>query len=61
MGPALQSAAVIESYEMRAVVLSMTFFFLLFGSYSVIKPIRDAVGTVYAHGQIRGCSPARSS
>jgi ATP:ADP antiporter, AAA family len=48
-----KSAAVIEPYEMRAVVLSMTFFFLLFGSYSVIKPIRDAMGTVYGIDRIQ--------
>jgi ATP:ADP antiporter, AAA family len=28
-------------------VLSMLYFFLLFGSYSVVKPVRDAMGTVY--------------
>lgn len=49
----VKSAAVIEQYEMRAVVLSMTFFFLLFGSYSVIKPIRDAMGTVYGMDRIQ--------
>lgn len=38
---------------MRAVVLSMTFFFLLFGSYSVIKPVRDAMGTVYGMDNIQ--------
>jgi AAA family ATP:ADP antiporter len=43
----LKSAAVIEEQELRAVVLSMLFFFFLFGSYSIIKPVRDAMGTVY--------------
>jgi AAA family ATP:ADP antiporter len=42
-----KSAAVIETQELRAAVLSMLFFFFLFGSYSVIKPVRDAMGTVY--------------
>ena len=42
-----KSAAVIEAQELRAVVLSMLFFFFLFGSYSIIKPVRDAMGTVY--------------
>ncbi len=28
-------------------MLSMLYFFFLFGSYSVIKPVRDAMGTVY--------------
>jgi AAA family ATP:ADP antiporter len=39
--------AVIEHFELRAVILSMLYFFFLFGSYSVIKPVRDAIGTVY--------------
>ena len=48
-----KSAAVIEAFEMRAVVLSMVFFFLLFGSYSVVKPVRDAMGTVYGMANIQ--------
>jgi AAA family ATP:ADP antiporter len=48
-----KSAAVIESFEMRAVVLSMVFFFLLFGSYSIVKPVRDAMGTVYGMANIQ--------
>ena len=28
-------------------LLSMLYFLFLFGSYSVIKPVRDAMGTVY--------------
>ena len=28
-------------------MLSMLYFLFLFGSYSVIKPVRDAMGTVY--------------
>src|SRR5450755_3608349 len=43
----LKSVAAIEPYEVRAVTLSMLYFFFLFGSYSVIKPVRDAMGTVY--------------
>ncbi len=39
--------AAVERYELRAVILSMLYFFFLFGSYSVIKPVRDAMGTVY--------------
>ena len=39
--------AAVEPYELRAVTLSMLYFFFLFGSYSVIKPVRDAMGTVY--------------
>ncbi|MEJ0085322.1 MAG: Npt1/Npt2 family nucleotide transporter [Pseudomonadota bacterium] len=48
-----KSAAVIEPYEMRAVILSMVFFFLLFGSYSIVKPVRDAMGTVYGMANIQ--------
>ena len=48
-----KSAAVIEPFEMRAVILSMLFFFLLFGSYSIVKPVRDAMGTVYGMANIQ--------
>ncbi len=48
-----KSAATIEPTEMRAVVLSMVFFFLLFGSYSIVKPVRDAMGTVYGMANIQ--------
>jgi ATP:ADP antiporter, AAA family len=44
---ALKVLAAVEPYEVRAVVLSMFYFFFLFGSYSVVKPVRDAMGTVY--------------
>ncbi len=37
----------VESHETRAVTLSVMYFFFLFGSYSLIKPVRDAMGTVY--------------
>jgi AAA family ATP:ADP antiporter len=43
----LKSVAVVEPYEVKAVILSMLYFFFLFGSYSVVKPVRDAMGTVY--------------
>jgi len=49
----LRSAAVIEPYEMRAVLLSMLYFFFLFGSYSIVKPVRDAMGTVYGINRIQ--------
>jgi AAA family ATP:ADP antiporter len=42
-----KSVAVVEPYEVKAVSLSMLYFFFLFGSYSVVKPVRDAMGTVY--------------
>jgi AAA family ATP:ADP antiporter len=48
-----KSAAIIEPYEMRAVILSMVFFLLLFGSYSIVKPVRDAMGTVYGMENIQ--------
>jgi AAA family ATP:ADP antiporter len=43
----LKSMAAVEPSEVRAVVLSMVFGLLLFGSYSVVKPVRDTMGTVY--------------
>jgi AAA family ATP:ADP antiporter len=48
-----KSVAAVEPYEVRAVILSMLYFFFLFGSYSVVKPVRDAMGTIYgvAHYQ----------
>ncbi len=39
--------AAVEPIELPAVILSMLYFFFLFGSYSVIKPVRDTMGTVY--------------
>src|ERR1700722_11864558 len=48
-----KSAAVIEPIEMRAVLLSMSYFFFLFGSYSIVKPVRDAMGTVYGMSHIQ--------
>jgi AAA family ATP:ADP antiporter len=42
-----KSLAGVEPHELNAVVLSMLYFLFLFGSYSVIKPVRDAMGTVY--------------
>jgi AAA family ATP:ADP antiporter len=44
---AFKSVAAVEPFELRAVILSMLYFFFLFGSYSVVKPVRDAMGTVY--------------
>jgi AAA family ATP:ADP antiporter len=42
-----KSLAGVEPHELSAVMLSMLYFLFLFGSYSVIKPVRDAMGTVY--------------
>lgn len=41
------SAAVIEPYEMKAVILSFLYFAVLMASYFVLRPVRDAMGTVY--------------
>ena len=49
----LRAAAAIEPYELKAVILSMLYFFFLFGSYSVVKPVRDAMGTVYGMDRIQ--------
>ena len=43
----LKSLSGVEPHELSAVMLSMLYFLFLFGSYSVIKPVRDAMGTVY--------------
>jgi len=37
----------IEPFELKVVLLSMLYLFFLFGSYSVVKPVRDTMGTVY--------------
>lgn len=42
-----QSAVTLQNHELKAVGLSALYFFLLFGSYSVVKPMRDAMGTMY--------------
>lgn len=49
----LKSAAAVEPFEVRAVVLSMLFGLLLFASYSVIKPVRDTMGTVWGVAHIQ--------
>lgn len=50
---ALKRLAAIESYEVKVVALSLLYFFCLFGSYSVLKPVRDAMGTVYGMKHIQ--------
>src|ERR1700730_10430381 len=47
LGRLFKSVAAVEPYEVKAVSLSIFYFFFLFGSYSVVKPVRDAMGTVY--------------
>ena len=43
----LNKAAEIRPYEVRAVTLSFAYFFFLLGSYYILRPLRDAMGTVY--------------
>jgi AAA family ATP:ADP antiporter len=43
----IKAAALIEPHEMRAVVISFLYFFFLLGSYYILRPMRDAMGTVY--------------
>jgi len=44
---AVKAMALIEAHEMRAVVISFLYFFFLLGSYYILRPMRDAMGTVY--------------
>ncbi|HUK01696.1 MAG TPA: Npt1/Npt2 family nucleotide transporter [Steroidobacteraceae bacterium] len=48
-----KALAAVEPFELKAVILSMLYFFFLFGSYSVVKPVRDAMGTVYGMSHIQ--------
>jgi len=43
----------VAPHESRAVALSVLYFFLLFGSYSLVKPVRDAMGTVYGVSRLQ--------
>jgi AAA family ATP:ADP antiporter len=52
-GRVLRALAAIEPHELKAVVLSLLYFFLLFASYSIVKPVRDAMGTVYGINRIQ--------
>ena len=47
LGRIFKSLAAVEPFELKAVTLSLLYGFFLFGSYSVIKPVRDTMGTVY--------------
>ena len=44
---ALKAIANVEPEETTAVVVSFVYFALLMGSYFVVRPVRDAMGTVY--------------
>jgi AAA family ATP:ADP antiporter len=48
-----KSLAAIEPHEVKAVLLSLLYFFFLFGAYSIVKPVRDAMGTVYGMAHIQ--------
>jgi AAA family ATP:ADP antiporter len=48
-----KTLAAVEPAEIKAVTLSLLYFFFLFGSYSVLKPVRDAMGTVYGMAHIQ--------
>ena len=43
----LKTVAKVEPDEVKAVVVSFVYFALLMGSYFVVRPVRDAMGTVY--------------
>src|SRR2546426_8199124 len=43
----LAPATHIKPHEVRAVALAFGFFFFLLGSYYMLRPVRDAMGTVY--------------
>jgi AAA family ATP:ADP antiporter len=46
-------ATAVEPYEARAVGLSFAYFFFLLGSYYILRPVRDAMGTVYGVEQLQ--------
>ncbi len=48
-----KSLAAVEPHEVKAVLLSLLYFFFLFGAYSIVKPVRDAMGTVYGMANIQ--------
>ena len=43
----LKTVAKVEPAEVKAVVVSFVYFALLMGSYFIVRPVRDAMGTVY--------------
>jgi len=42
-----KSAAKVEPYEIKAVVLGFLYYFFLLGSYYILRPVRDAMGITY--------------
>lgn len=47
-----RSAAAVEPEELRPAGMAALCFFLVFGGYSLLKPVRDAMGTVYGMADI---------
>ncbi|MHB1204507.1 MAG: NTP/NDP exchange transporter [Rhodospirillaceae bacterium] len=43
----LQRVVPIEPHEVRAVVLGFLYYFFLLGSYYILRPVREAMGTTY--------------
>ncbi len=43
----LKTVAMVEPDEVKAVAVSFVYFALLMGSYFIVRPVRDAMGTVY--------------
>lgn len=43
----MHALARIQPHELKAVALSFAYFFLIMASYYILRPIRDAMGTVY--------------
>ena len=48
-----KAAARIEPYEVRAVVIAFVYFFLLLGSYFILRPVRDAMATAYGTSRLQ--------
>ena len=44
--------AKIEPHELKAVVLAFFYFFFLLGSYFILRPVRDAMGTVFSETEL---------
>src|ERR1700733_9465300 len=43
----LKIVAKVEPHEAKAVIVSFVYFFFLMASYFILRPLRDAMGTVY--------------
>ena len=49
----LKTVAKVEPEEVKAVVVSFAYFAVLMGSYFIVRPVRDAMGTVYGVGNLQ--------